>query len=250
MRRHAVMLLVAGLVAGCGSGSKQRSAATTTTTASRAPKAFDQCLHPGPSVRVVDVAGPGERIPAVVLGARGSTGVVFANQSGSITCDWLPYARNVARAGVRSLVFDYQTPGDDAEVLACARWLRAHGAKRVVLVGASLGGRAVITAAARGGPKAVDAVVSLSGERILGTQGDLIVDARRLRVPALWVSSTGDGFTNFAAETRQLYRGARGHARPDRLLVVGGSDHGVDLLKGKQARRVIPTVTQFIHRGT
>jgi hypothetical protein len=36
--------------------------------------------------------------------------------------------------------------------------------------GASIGGRAVVTAAARGGPRQVDAVVSLSGERILGAQ--------------------------------------------------------------------------------
>ena len=84
---------------------------------------------------------------------------------------------------------------------------------------------------------------------ILGAQRDLLLDARRLRVPALWVSSENDGYTNFAGETRQLYRGARGHARPDRLLVVGGADHGVDLLTGAQARRVGPAVTRFIRPG-
>jgi pimeloyl-ACP methyl ester carboxylesterase len=81
-------------------------------------------------------------------------------------------------------------------------------------------------AAARGGPRQVDAVVSLSGERILGAQRDLLVDARRLRVPTLWVSSENDGYTKFASETRQLYRGALGHAQPNRLLVVSGDDHG------------------------
>jgi dienelactone hydrolase len=115
-----------------------------------------------------------------------------------------------------------------------------------VLVGASIGGRAVVTAAARGGPRQVDGVVSLSGERILGAQRDLLVDARRLRVPVLWVSSENDGYTTFAAETRQLYRAARGRARPDLLLVVGGDDHGIDLLTGAQARRVVPAVTRFI----
>jgi dienelactone hydrolase len=52
---------------------------------------------------------------------------------------------------VRSLVFDYAQADREDEVLAAARWLRAHGAGRVVLVGASIGGRAVVTAAARGG---------------------------------------------------------------------------------------------------
>ena len=137
----------------------------------------------------------------------------------------------------------------EGEVLAAARWLRTHGARRVVLVGASIGGRAVVTAAVRARPGEVDAVVSLSGERILGAQRDLLADARRLRVPTLWVSAANDGYTNFATETRQLYRGARGHARPDRLLVVGGDDHGIDLLTGSQARRVVPAVTAFIRRG-
>jgi dienelactone hydrolase len=250
VRSSLALALAAAVVAGCGGrgGATSTAPPGTTATASRSA-AFDDCLRPGPAVRLVTVPAPGERLPAVVLGGGGSTGVVFANQSASVACGWLPYARTVASAGVRSLVFDYAQASRDAEVLAAARWLRAHGARRVVLVGASIGGRAVVTAAARGGPRQVDGVVSLSGERILGAQPDLLADARRLRVPALWVSAENDGYTNFATETRQLYRGARGHARPDRLLVVGGADHGIDLLTGAQAGRVVPAVTRFIRRG-
>jgi pimeloyl-ACP methyl ester carboxylesterase len=250
VRSSAALAAAAVLAAGCGGGDGHagatRSSAATTT---RAAAAFDGCLRPGPAVQIVAVPAPGERMPAVVLGRDGSIGVVFANQSASLTCGWLPYARTVARDGVRSVVFDYAAASREDEVLAVARWLRAHGAKRVVLVGASIGGRAVVTAAARGGPRQVDAVVSLSGERILGAQRDLLVDARRLRVPTLWVSSENDGYTKFASETRQLYRGALGHARPNRLLVVSGDDHGIDLLTGAQARRVVPAVTRFIRRG-
>jgi hypothetical protein len=107
----------------------------------------------------------------------------------------------------------------------------------------------VVTAAARLHPGQVSAVVSRSGERILGAQRDIIVDARRLRTPTLWVSSLNDGYTNFAEETRRLYRAAKGHARPDKLLVVGGNDHGIDLLTGSQAKRVVPAVTSFIRQG-
>jgi hypothetical protein len=243
--RSGVIVLVL-LVVGCGGGGGQTTATHTTTPR---PAAFDDCLRPGPAVQMVKVPAPGEQLPAVVLGSGGSTGVVFANQSASIACGWLPYARNVARGGVRSLVFDYGTAQREDEVLAAARWLRAHGARRVVLVGASIGGRAVVTAAARAHRGVVDAVVSLSGERILGAQRDIAIDARRLTTPTLWVSSLNDGYTNFAEETRQLYRAAKGHARPDRLLVVGGDDHGIDLLTGSQAKRVVPAVTSFIRQG-
>jgi hypothetical protein len=243
--RSGVIVFVL-LVVGCGGGGGQTTATHTTTPR---PAAFDDCLRPGPAVQMVKVPAPGEQLPAVVLGSGGSTGVVFANQSASIACGWLPYARNVARGGVRSLVFDYGTAQRENEVLAAARWLRAHGARRVVLVGASIGGRAVVTAAARAHRGVVDAVVSLSGERILGAQRDIAIDARRLTTPTLWVSSLNDGYTNFAEETRQLYRAAKGHARPDRLLVVGGDDHGIDLLTGSQAKRVVPAVTSFIRQG-
>jgi pimeloyl-ACP methyl ester carboxylesterase len=250
VRSSLAFVLVAALVAGCGGGNAGTTSATTTTaTKPRAAAAFDDCLRPGPAVALVSLPAPGERLPAVVLGQGGATGVVFANQSASSACGWLPYARAVARDGVRSVVFDYAAASREDEVLAAARWLRSQGARRVVFVGASIGGRAVVTAAARGGPRQVDAVVSLSGERILGAQPDLMADARRLRVPTLWVSSENDAYTKFAIETRQLYRGARGHARPDRLLVVGGADHGIDLLTGPQAPKVVPTVTGFIRRG-
>jgi pimeloyl-ACP methyl ester carboxylesterase len=246
MRRALPALVVAAFAAGCGGGGHPTATAPPPPKVPASSNAFDDCLRPGPGVAMVKVRAPGEQLPAVVLGHGGSVGVVFANESGNVACGWLPYARDIAGRGVQSLLFDYALANNEDEVLAAADWLRAHGAKRVVIVGASIGGRAVVTAGAKAHSGQIDAIVSLSGERILGGQRDIIVDARRLRAPTLWVSSTGDGYTNFAAETRQLYRAARGHARPDRLLVVGGDDHGWDLLKGPQAHRVVPAVTGFI----
>ena len=179
----AAVALVALLLAACG-GSDTASTTTRTASPARAPAGFDGCLKTGPDVRQVAVPAPHERLPAIVLGTGGSTGVVFANQSASTTCGWLPYARNVARDGVRSVVFDYAAASREAEILACAHRLREHGAHRVVLVGGSIGGRAVVTAAVRAGPRAVEGVISLSGERNLGAQPDLLPAARRLRVPA------------------------------------------------------------------
>jgi acetyl esterase/lipase len=246
VRRALPLLVVVAWAAGCGGGDKRAATAPPPPKVTVSDTGFDGCLRPGPGVAMVKVPAPGEQLPAVVLGHGGSVGVVFANESGNVACGWLPYARDITRRGVRSLLFDYALANNEDEVLAAADWLRAHGAKRVVIVGASIGGRAVVTAGAKAHSGQVDAIVSLSGERILGGQRDIIVDARRLRAPTLWVSSTGDGYTNFAAETRQLYRAARDHARPNRLLVVGGDDHGWDLLKGPQAHRVVPAVTGFI----
>ena len=87
VRSSLALVLVAALVAGCGGGSAGTRSATTAMPARAA--GFDDCL-PGPGVALAAVPAPGERLPAVVLGRGGSTGVVFANQSASSACGWLP----------------------------------------------------------------------------------------------------------------------------------------------------------------
>jgi pimeloyl-ACP methyl ester carboxylesterase len=68
-------------------------------------------------------------------------------------CDWIPLAQRLAATGHRVVVFQYLTTSATgegealAETLAVAR--AAAGAGRFALVGASLGGRIVIEAAAR-----------------------------------------------------------------------------------------------------
>jgi dienelactone hydrolase len=88
-------------------------------------------------------------------------------------------------------------------VTAVASAARHDGARRLVLIGASLGGRVVVAVAAHD-PRLVDAVASLSGERMLHDPADLLPDARRLRVPILWAGTDGDGYTNFGVDTKDL----------------------------------------------
>src|SRR6266508_5292810 len=102
-RSSAGLAIAAVLAVGCAGGGMHSTATRSDATSTR--RAFDDCLRFGLAVRIVSVPAPGERLPAVVLGRGGAIGVVFANQSASVACGWLPYARNVARDGVRSLVF-------------------------------------------------------------------------------------------------------------------------------------------------
>jgi hypothetical protein len=50
------------------------------------------------------------------------------------------------------------------------------------------------------------------------------------------VTADNDGLTSFGSETRRLHRAAS-LAHPNRILVVSGADHGVDLLTGSHAPR-------------
>ena len=145
---------------------------------------------------------------------RGRIGFVLANDSGNDPCTWLPFAESLAERGDRVAVFRYASVGNPGELRATAMALRAAGAERVVAVGASVGGRAVVELAAESSP-GVDAVVSLSGEREIGpSYPDILPDARRVELPILYAGSRRDGYTLFGKETVQLHEATPAPAEP------------------------------------
>jgi pimeloyl-ACP methyl ester carboxylesterase len=233
-RRITIAAALVLLAAGCG--TEPASPTRPQTTTSR----VESCIKPGRDVRIVQVPAIGA--PVVVIGS-GTSGAVMANQDAGNLCEWLPLAHGLAAAGIRAVIFDYVGGPSDDDVLAIARQLRRQGVRRVALVGASTGGRVVLHAAARA-PGQVDAVVTLSAERTGRSGYPTLADARHLRTPALYVGTTEDGYTTFGAETRTLFRATR--APRSRLLLVPGAEHGTDILKSSNARRVIRAVAAFV----
>ena len=206
------------------------------------------CLSAAEQGRMVRFStGTGATLAGVALGA-GRAGVVLGHQIGSDLCEWVPLARAFASRGYQVLAFDFAGFGDsepgsgddrvDTDVVAAALLLRRGGADRIVLVGSSMGGTAVLSAATRVRPP-VAGVVSLSGPSSFGGV-DATAAMRRLRVPVLLV---------VGAEARTLYGAAR--VRDKRLLVVPGGGHGTSLLEfGDQAPRVLTAVRKFIDDRT
>jgi dienelactone hydrolase len=106
----------------------------------------------------------------------------------------------------------------------------------VPIVGASIGGRAVVQAAARD-RGAIVAAVSLSAERSVGALPEILPDARRVRVPSLSLGSREDGYTTFGRDTRQFHGVTP--AKVSQMLLVPGDDHGIDLLPDPRVRAAI-----------
>jgi len=181
----------------------------------------------------------GTRLVGWELG-RGPRGVVLAHQYGGDACQWDDYAPALAKRGYHVLAFDFHGNGlspagsgeNDIDVSAAAAKLRALGARKVVLIGASMGGTAVLSAAAQIEPPPA-AVVSLSGPASFDlTSVDATVP--KLKMPKLFVVGASD--VQFADDARDLYR--RAHD-PRQLVVVKTADHGVDLLDDPPAARAI-----------
>jgi pimeloyl-ACP methyl ester carboxylesterase len=178
----------------------------------------------------------GSRLPVVDVGS-GSTVAVFIHQTdGYGLCGFWPYAVWVTgQMGVRAVLFDLCGFGkadchdgsfaDDqlAQVaLAVAHARTIPGVRRVVLVGASMGGALALAAAAR---DRVDAVVDLSGPP--DWTGARAADAApAVRVPCLVAASPNDSDADYSGIKAAF---AKVKGTPKRF-VVGGGPHGWDLL--------------------
>jgi pimeloyl-ACP methyl ester carboxylesterase len=172
----------------------------------------------------------------------GSIGVVLAHQYPADLCGWWPYANYLAGRGFRVLLFDFRCFGASDCPAGDARWdltpdlqaasdqLRTQGARSVALVGASLGGAAVLIAGSRVAPRA-SSVVELSGEpdlQFIGAPLRAGTAVRRLRVPTLFVVARGDTAVS-AAQTTRMWRDTPA-ATKSLMILPSYAGHGWSML--------------------
>jgi hypothetical protein len=193
------------------------------------------CLA-GLAIREVTVPVPNSpTIPAALLGS-GTHAIMFSNQSDLNACEWLPLGRYFASHGYLVALYDVDDPVDS--VRAVADYLRGHGARTLVLVGASQGAKTSIIVGATLSPPP-DAVVSLSAESDQGTM-HVPTYAARLHAPTLFVTADDDPVGS-TEPTEESYRVCPAPGK--RLIVVPGQLHGVDLLP---IRSVYDAVLAFV----
>lgn len=250
-------VLAMALLAGCAGSSEGDKAAaggppTTSSSASASPSAsreldpngFPLADRPdcaadagGDFVRATTSEGNG--VAFLLLGS-GTGGVVLGPQSDGDICEWLPYAKELATR-YRVALFDWKEPRAAMPLLA-GRALRAAGAQKVVLAGASLGGAFALSEAHRVRPR-LAGVLSFGGELTLpGFDGRPGI--RQWHGPLLQISSRDDGYFNSrnARQLRVLHPG------PETILMLPGSTHGVAMLDGPERDQVRSTVDRFLAR--
>ncbi len=250
----------AGALAGCGGpapvGEPTAATATSTastsasaptpssaTSASRTPgptTAMGQlCGRPDVEAKKEVLAGPGgEQLVTFSVGS-GPTVALLLHQTGrGASCGWWPYANRMAASGVRAVMLDLCGYGAStcdanrpwyrdypAQVALAAARLRADGAQRLTIVGASLGGTVASLSAA---PAKADAVVNLSG---FGYETMVTGPALAgLTIPVLGAGGHDEG-----SESAQLEREVAASASPTKRFVWAERGHGWNLvLEGPQ----------------
>jgi dienelactone hydrolase len=262
-RRLGLLTALLVAVAGCGGDSHPtvRERATPTTTAAPVSAAGQECGETGVRAQAVRFrTSDGVRLSGAVVGS-GPAGAVLIHEWPRDYCGWLPYAGYLARHGVRALAFDLRCFGRSAcpdggrgraitDVAAAMAELRRRGARRVALVGASMGGAIAVVAGARLHPTAV---VDLSGERDTtgltpGIDADAGAAAPGVTAPALFAVARGDRYVP-VADMRAVARRVRSATR--RVVVLPAvAGHGWDMLFGTATdwSPLAATVAAFIRR--
>lgn len=170
------------------------------------------------------VPGTSSTVKGLIYGS-GTSAVIFANQNNWSLCGWEHYPKDFATKGYLTATFNYSNEADpDGDVLAFVDEVRRRGATTVILLGASKGGTAVLSAGAKATPP-VDGVISLSGPASFQrVSAQAVMDG--YPVPVLFMAARGD--RPFGDDAQRLYDACT-QADKD-IIMRDGYDHGRDLL--------------------
>jgi Dienelactone hydrolase family len=238
------LMVAAGGAVGCSSGS-HAAAGGASPSASEVISA--SCIVPGSAQakQIVHYTSPqGVQVEAYMsspaagkqVSSSGTVGIVIVHQSEQNLCESMSWAVLFSRAGYLALAPTVDEDEQVDEVELSVAYLREHGAKQVVLLGASMGGTAVLQAAAELTPP-VQAVVSLSGPSSYAPT-DALQTAPKLAVPVFYSAGAGD--TEFATDETDLYNATTEKAKT--LDIVPKVDaHGFALLSD-----LLPRVEAFL----
>jgi alpha-beta hydrolase superfamily lysophospholipase len=176
------------------------------------------------------------RLYAIDTGSGAKT-VVLAHGSLDNLCETLTVARELLAEGYRVVALDFrgfgrsESPSKNGrrlgrDLAAAVAHARRTGAERIFLMGASMGGAAIVqnTASVR-----VDGRISLSGTRLWPMFG--INDPRgvaRIRAPFLYVGTRRDRRAPHR-EALDVFR--RVGANDKRMVVYPGSEHGWQIIQ-------------------
>jgi pimeloyl-ACP methyl ester carboxylesterase len=253
--RTATLAAATIALAGCGGGGAARPAPP--------PLLSQRCSSRGAGVEAETFwfnAADGTRLDAAEVGS-GERGVILLHEAPADLCDWAPYAKTLARRGFHVLLVDLRgyglsrgapigERGARADVRAAVEALKARGARKIALVGASYGGATAMVAAPSLG-NAVAGVASLGGELVLHEGGNDELNAldavRKLHVPFLVLASKDDHWL-LGPEARTLVRAAA--SRDKQVVVYPGYRHGWDLLYKPPTRPADTVLGEFLRRVT
>ena len=182
-----------------------------------------------------------------VFGA-GEIAVILTHMRGRDQTSWFPFARFVAESGYKVLTFDFRGYGKstgtkdtrmDRDLEAAIAYMRAKGAKQVVLIGASMGGTTVIELASE---SQVQGVAALSPPAEFGRINALTA-VESMVIPLLLIVSEKRLSILFRCKKDRVC--CSGYP----ILVVEGQQHGTNMI-AEHRNEIFANLLAFLDRWT
>lgn len=156
---------------------------------------------------------------------------VLVHQSGASMESWRPFAEVLLQNDISALALATPTHHD---VRSGVEYLHDHGYTEIVLVGASIGGGAILQALRSDDLPGVRKVV------LLATSSGPALESNS--ISKLFLIAKQDFFKAYAyAEYKEA-------SEPKRLLEYEGREHGQALLDGQHAEDVLSEIIQFLKK--
>lgn len=183
------------------------------------------------------------QLAGVLYGASKTTAIICSHERPGTKADWSDSAPWFAARGFLVLAYDFRGNGEsqglydpgkeNLDLLAAIAFVHRHGAKRVILLGASMGADISLIVAAE---TQVAGVITLSPEYLFGLSD---IQIRAISSPKLFINSTGD---SYAPDTQQIFQNAR---PPKELYLYPGVAHGVDIFQTEYGQDLIERIIAF-----
>ena len=183
----------------------------------------------------------GGRVFAALYGT-GDHGVVLAHGAVFNKESWAQQSKRLMDEGFRVLAIDFRGYGKSQagsqrgalhlDVLAAVRYLHEQGAKRVSVVGGSMGGGAAAQAAVESKEGEIDRLILLAHSPVSRPQD--------LKGNKLFIVSDGDG------SKRSVTQQHKAAPRPKELVVLEGRAHAQHIFRTGQAEQLTRLIVDWL----
>ena len=185
------------------------------------------------------------------LYGTGTRAVVLAHGGRFTKESWAPQAREIVKEGYQVLAFDFRGFGQSKDanhdgtsdnlhldILGAVRFLRQNGARRVFVVGGSLGGSAAGAASAEAPVGEIDGIVLLGAPAY--------VPPARLTTRKLYIVTRDDFSGDHVLRLPRIQAEFDQAPEPKKLLVLDGDAHAQAMFQTTAGARVMKEILRFL----
>lgn len=182
----------------------------------------------------------------------GKNGLILAHMYTADQESWKDFALLLSQKGYRVLTFNFRGYGKSGgerqisliykDVLAAYEFFKKEGVEDIILIGASMGGTAVLKVAAQ---KDVNGVISMSGPlnwKQMGLSAE--EEIKLIEEPKLFIASEGDNSAKNSANL--MYELSD---EPKQIEIYPGSEHGTNMFLEENAEQVKQDIITFIEEN-